>query len=191
MSALGKLAARLVPAPTKLHVTYAGRTEALDTRPLTRLLVAALLGTHSGRVTPVNALQEAAARGLDVAETVGGDGDGFDRLLRHPRRRRAGAVARDRGDAASRPARGAPGRRRDRIRPAGAHAADAQRGPARHDRPGRFAPRRGRHQHRQLLARRHAATARRVAAITVDRAVPDAQLAALRAIPGILSLEQV
>ncbi|MFC5576652.1 phosphoglycerate dehydrogenase [Lysobacter niabensis] len=82
MSSLGKLASRLVDAPTKLTVTYAGRTDALDTRPLTRLLVAALLGTHSGRVTPVNALQEAAGRGLVVAETVGGDGDGFDRLLR-------------------------------------------------------------------------------------------------------------
>jgi hypothetical protein len=82
MSSLGKLASRLVDAPTRLTVTYAGRTDALDTRPLTRLLVAALLGTHSGRVTPVNALQEAAARGLVVAETVGGDGDGFDRLLR-------------------------------------------------------------------------------------------------------------
>lgn len=82
MTALGRLAARLVPAPVKLHVTYAGRTEGLDTRPLTRLLVAALLGPASGRVTPVNALHEAAARGLEVAETLGGDGDGFDRLLR-------------------------------------------------------------------------------------------------------------
>ena len=44
MTALGKLAGRLVPAPVKLQVTYAGRTEGLDTRPLTRLLVAALLG---------------------------------------------------------------------------------------------------------------------------------------------------
>jgi len=82
MSALGRLSVRLVQAPTRLEITYAGRTEALDTRPLTRLLVAALLGTASGRVTPVNALQEAAARGLTVAETVGGDGDGFDRLLK-------------------------------------------------------------------------------------------------------------
>jgi hypothetical protein len=82
MTALGKLAARLVPAPVKLQVTYAGRTEALDTRPLTRLLVAAMLGGASGRVTPVNALHEAAARGLEVSETLGGDGDGFDRLLR-------------------------------------------------------------------------------------------------------------
>ena len=82
MTALGKLAARLVPAPTKLQVTYAGRTEALDTRPLSRLLVAAMLGSASGRVTPVNALHEAAARGLEVSETLGGDGDGFDRLLR-------------------------------------------------------------------------------------------------------------
>jgi hypothetical protein len=82
MTALGKLAARLVPAPVKLQVMYAGRTEALDTRPLTRLLVAAMLGSASGRVTPVNALHEAAARGLEVSETLGGDGDGFDRLLR-------------------------------------------------------------------------------------------------------------
>jgi len=82
MTALGKLAARLVPAPMKLQVTYAGRTEALDTRPLTRLLVAALMGSASGRVTPVNALHEAAARGLEVSETLGGDGDGFDRLLK-------------------------------------------------------------------------------------------------------------
>jgi D-3-phosphoglycerate dehydrogenase len=82
MTALGKLAARLVPAPTKLQVMYAGRTEALDTRPLSRLLVAAMLGSASGRVTPVNALHEAAARGLEVSETLGGDGDGFDRLLR-------------------------------------------------------------------------------------------------------------
>jgi len=82
MTALGKLAARLVPAPVKLQVTYAGCTEALDTRPLTRLLVAAMLGSASGRVTPVNALHEAAGRGLEVSETLGGDGDGFDRLLR-------------------------------------------------------------------------------------------------------------
>ena len=82
MTALGKLSARVVPAPTRLQVTYAGRTEALDTRPLSRLLVAALLGSASGRVTPVNALHEAAARGLEVSETLGGDGDGFDRLLR-------------------------------------------------------------------------------------------------------------
>lgn len=82
MTALGRLASRLVPAPVRLHVRYAGRTEGLDTRPLTRLLVASLLGAASGRVTPVNALQEAVARGLEVAETTGGDGNGFDRLLR-------------------------------------------------------------------------------------------------------------
>lgn len=82
MSALGRLASRLVPAPSRLHVSYAGRTGGLDTRPLTRLLVASLLGTASGRITPVNALQQATARGLEVAETVGGDAQGYDRLLR-------------------------------------------------------------------------------------------------------------
>ena len=82
MTALGRLASRLVPAPTHLSITYAGRTDALDTRPLTRLLVASMLAGSSSRVTPVNALQEAAARGLIVAETLGGEGEGFDRLLR-------------------------------------------------------------------------------------------------------------
>lgn len=82
MGALGKLATRLVPAPTRLELAYLGRTESLDAKPLTRVLVASLLGAHSGRVTPVNALAEAAARGLEVTESVGGDGDGFDRLLR-------------------------------------------------------------------------------------------------------------
>jgi D-3-phosphoglycerate dehydrogenase len=81
MTALGKLASRLQHAPSELQITYAGRTEGLDTRPLTRLLLTALLGSASGRVTPVNALHEAAARGLRVSETVGGDSDGFDRLL--------------------------------------------------------------------------------------------------------------
>src|SRR5690348_385907 len=33
MSALGRLAARMVPAPVKLHLTYAGRVDALDPRP--------------------------------------------------------------------------------------------------------------------------------------------------------------
>lgn len=82
MTSLGKLACRLQHAPSELHITYAGRSEGLDTRPLTRLLLTALLGTASGRVTPVNALYEAAARGLSVSETVGGDSEGFDRLLR-------------------------------------------------------------------------------------------------------------
>ena len=45
-------------------------------------LVMRSIAAPSGRVTPVNALQEAAQRGLVVAETIGGDGDGFDRLLR-------------------------------------------------------------------------------------------------------------
>ncbi|MGY4515420.1 phosphoglycerate dehydrogenase [Lysobacter sp. HA18] len=82
MTALGRVASRLVPAPTRLHIRYAGRTDGLDTRPLTRLLVSSLLGAASGRVTPVNALQEAGARGLEVSETIGGEGDGYDRLVR-------------------------------------------------------------------------------------------------------------
>jgi D-3-phosphoglycerate dehydrogenase len=190
MSALGKLAARLVPAPSKLQVTYAGRTQALDTRPLTRLLVAALLGPASGRVTPVNALQEAAARGLQVAETLGGDGDGFDRLLRI-------RVEGERGNAREIEAtlhRGARVVRLDGV--------ELDFDPLGHvllmrneDRPGVIG-----------LVGSHLGAAGinivnfslgstgdggAVAAITVDREVPQAQLASLRGIPGILAMEQV
>lgn len=194
MTALGKLSARLVPAPTKLHITYAGRTEALDTRPLTRLLVAALLGSASGRVTPVNALHEAAARGLEVSETLGGDGDGFDRLLRI---QVAGA--------------GEDGRERTREIEATLH-----RGPRvvrldgveiefdplapvllmrNEDRPGMIGT-----VGSQLgaagvnivnFALGAAGDGQARAAITVDRPMDESQLNALRAIPGVLSLQQV
>lgn len=189
MTALGKLAARLVPAPTKLQVTYAGRTEALDTRPLTRLLVAALLGTASGRVTPVNALQEAAARGLQVAETLGGDGDGFDRLLR----------IRVEGEAGVREIEATLHRGPRVVRLDGV---ELDFDPLGHvllmrneDRPGVIG-----------LVGSHLGAAGinivnfslgsrgdggAVAAITVDRVVPEAQLASLRGIPGIVAMEQV
>ena len=188
MSALGKLCARLVPAPVRMHVTYAGRSEALDPRPLTRLLVAALLGSASSRVTPVNALQEAVARGLTVAETVGGNGDGFDRLLKlqvddaHGNTRTIEATLH----------RGPRVVRLDGV--------EIEFDPQAHlllmrneDRPGIIG-----------LVGSHLGAAgvniinfslgakgdgEALAAITVDRAVPDAQLVALRGIPGVLSLE--
>ena len=188
MSALGKLCARLVPAPVRLHITYAGRSEALDPRPLTRLLVAALLGSASGRVTPVNALQEAAARGLTVAETVGGDGDGFDRLLRL-------RVEDERGHARDIEATLHRGPRVVRL-----DGVEIEFDPRSHlllmrneDRPGIIG-----------LVGSHLGAAgvnivnfslgakgdgEALAAITVDRPVPAAQLVALRGIPGVLSLE--
>jgi D-3-phosphoglycerate dehydrogenase len=187
MSALGRLAVRLVPAPTALHLTYAGRTEALDPRPLSRLLVAALLGTASGRVTPVNALAEAAARGLVVAETLGGDGDGFDRLLR----------VRVEGEGGPREIEATLHRGPRVVRLDGV---ELDFDPLAHlllmrneDRPGVIG-----------LVGSHLGAAgvnivnfalgstgdgHAVAAITVDREVPAAQLVALRAIPGILSME--
>jgi D-3-phosphoglycerate dehydrogenase len=189
MTALGKLAARLVPAPTKLQVTYAGRTEALDTRPLTRLLVAALLGTASGRVTPVNALQEAAARGLQVAETLGGDGDGFDRLLR----------IRVDGESGAREIEATLHRGPRVVRLDGV---ELDFDPLAHillmrneDKPGVIG-----------LVGSHLGAAGinivnfslgsrgdggAVAAITVDRVVPEAQLASLRGVPGIVAMEQI
>ncbi|KAA2285822.1 phosphoglycerate dehydrogenase [Arenimonas fontis] len=188
MTALGKLAARMVPAPVKLHLSYAGRTDGLDTRPLTRLLVAALLGSASGRVTPVNALQEAAARGLEVAETVGGDGDGFDRLLRL--RVEGGGRVREIEATLHR------GPRVVRL-----DGVELDFDPQAHlllmrneDRPGVIG-----------LVGSHLGAAGinivnfslgatgdggAVAAITVDRPVPEQQLLALRAIPGIVSMEQ-
>ena len=188
MSALGKLAARLLPAPVRLHITYAGRSESLDPRPLTRLLVASLLGGVSTRVTPVNALQEAAARGLVVAETVGGDGDGFDRLLKLRIEDEQGAVR----ELEATLHRGPRVVRLDGV--------EIEFDPQSHlllmrnaDRPGIIG-----------LVGSHLGAAginivnfslgakgdgEALAAITVDRAVPDAQLVALRGIAGVLSLE--
>ncbi|QQQ00024.1 phosphoglycerate dehydrogenase [Lysobacter enzymogenes] len=189
MSALGRLAARLVPAPTRLEITYAGRTEALDTRPLSRLLVAALLGTASGRVTPVNALQEAAARGLTVSETLGGNGDGFDRLLK----------LRVIGEKRTREIEATLHRGPRVVRLDGV---EIEFDPQAHvlllrneDRPGMIGAvgstlgAAGVNIVNFALGAAGDGQAR--AAITVDRPVDDAQLAALRATPGILSLAQV
>ncbi|SDY68711.1 D-3-phosphoglycerate dehydrogenase [Lysobacter sp. yr284] len=189
MSALGRLAARLVPAPTRLEITYAGRTEALDTRPLSRLLVAALLGTASGRVTPVNALQEAAARGLIVSETLGGNGDGFDRLLK----------LRVIGEKRTREIEATLHRGPRVVRLDGV---EIEFDPQAHvlllrneDRPGMIGVvgstlgAAGVNIVNFALGAAGDGQAR--AAITVDRPVNDEQLAALRATPGILSLAQV
>jgi len=190
MAALGRLAARLVPAPARLHITYAGRVEGLDPRPLTRLLVAALIGGASTRVTPVNALAEAAARGLDVAETVGGDGDGFDRLLKLKVEGEDG-VAREMEATLHRGPRVV---RLDGVELDFDPQADLLL-MRNEDRPGIIG-----------LVGSHLGAAgvnivnfslgatgdgQALAAITVDRPVPAAQVAALRGIPGVLSLEAV
>ncbi len=189
MSALGRLAARLVPAPTRLHITYAGRTDALDTRPLTRLLVASLLGTASGRITPVNALAEAAGRGLTVAETLGGDGDGFDRLLR----------IRVEGGGRSREIEATLHRGPRVVRLDGV---EIEFDPLANvllmrneDRPGMIGTVGSKLGAAGVnivnFALGAAGDGQARAAITVDRAVEESQLDALRATPGVLSLQQI
>jgi len=194
MTALGKLAVRLVPAPTRLDITYAGRTDKLDAKPLTRLLTAAVLGTASGRVTPVNALAEAAARGLTVAETVGGDGDGFDRLLRV---RITGVT--DDGQERTREIEATLHRGPRVVRFDGVEIEFDPLCPVllmrNEDRPGMIGT-----VGSQLgasginivnFALGAAGDGQARAAITLDRPMDDAHLATLRAIPGVLSLQQV
>jgi hypothetical protein len=189
MGALGKLCSRLIPAPTKLHLTYAGRVDKLDPKPLTRMLVAAMLGSSSGRITPVNALQEAALRGLDVSETVGGDADGFDRLLRvsiqaegAPREiqatmHRGPRVVRMDGVELEFDPRVRVLLMRNEDRPGVIGLLGSQLGAA----------------DINIINFSLGATGdgHALAAITVDRAVPARQLASLRKIPGILNLEMV
>lgn len=187
VTALGRLCAKLIPAAERLHLTYAGRVDKLDPKPLTRLLVSALLGSASGRVTPVNALQEAAARGLQVSETLGGDGDGFDRLLRI--RIEGGGGARELEATLHR------GPRVVRL-----DGVELDFDPRAHllimrneDRPGVIG-----------LVGSHLGAAginivtfalgatgdgQALGAITVDREVPAPQVTAIRAIPGVLGLE--
>lgn len=187
MDSLGRLATRLVPAPTRLELAYLGRTEALDAKPLTRMLVSSLLGAHSGRVTPVNALAEAAARGLEVTESVGGDGDGFDRLLR----------IRIAGNGATREVEATLHRGPRVVRLDGV---EVEFDPSAHillmrneDRPGvvgTVGTQLGKGGVNIInFSLGATGDGQAVAAITVDREVPDTLLAELKKIPGIVSLE--
>lgn len=189
MRAVGRLGARMVPAASELAVSYAGRVEGLDARPLTRLLVAALLAEASPHVTPVNALSTAAARGLSVRETVGGDGDGFDRLVR--------VVLEGQGQRRTLEATLHRGPRVVRL-----DGVELEFDPSRHllllrneDRPGMIG---------QIGMNLGAAgvniinftlgatgKGQALAAITVDRAIDDALLTLLRQLPGVITLERI
>ena len=147
-----------------------------------------LLGAHSGRVTPVNALAEAAARGLVVAETVGGDGDGFDRLLKL----RVSDGNRSREIEATLH-RGPRVVRLDGV--------EIEFDPQSHvlllrneDRPGMVGAVGSKLGELGInivnFALGAAGDGQARAAITVDRALDETQLANLRAMPGVLSLAQ-
>ena len=137
----------------------------------------------------MNALHEAASRGLVVAETVGGDGDGFDRLLRI--RVEGGKKPREIEATLHR------GPRVVRL-----DGVEIEFDPQAHvlllrneDRPGMIGT-----VGSQLgaaginivnFALGAAGEGEARAAITVDRELSDKQLEALRATPGVLSLQQV
>ena len=144
--------------------------------------------SHSGRVTPVNALAEAAARGLVVAETVGGDGDGFDRLLKL----RVSDGNRSREIEATLH-RGPRVVRLDGV--------EIEFDPQSHvlllrneDRPGMVGAVGSKLGELGInivnFALGAAGDGQARAAITVDRALDETQLANLRAMPGVLSLAQ-
>ena len=140
-------------------------------------------------MTPVNALHEAAARGLEVSETLGGDGDGFDRLLR----------IHIEGESRTREIEATLHRGPRVVRLDGV---EIEFDPQAHvllmrneDRPGMIGI-----VGSQLgsagvniinFALGAAGDGQARAAITIDRPMDEPQLAALRAIPGVLSLQQV
>jgi hypothetical protein len=142
----------------------------------------------------VNALAEAAARGLTVAETVGGDGDGFDRLLRV---RITGVT--DDGQERTREIEATLHRGPRVVRFDGVEIEFDPLCPVllmrNEDRPGMIGT-----VGSQLgasginivnFALGAAGDGQARAAITLDRPMDDAHLATLRAIPGVLSLQQV
>jgi hypothetical protein len=145
-------------------------------------------------VTPVNALVEAAGRGLEVAETVGGDGDGFDRLLRIRVEGEGGAREKNVREIEATLHRGPRVVRLDGVEldfDPGAHILLMRN----EDKPGVIG----------LIGSQLGAAGiniinfslgakgdgQAVAAITVDTAVSEAQLNTLRALPAIVSLEMI
>ena len=145
--------------------------------------------SEAQQITPVNALAEAAGRGLTVAETLGGDGDGFDRLLR----------IRVEGDGRSREIEATLHRGPRVVRLDGV---EIEFDPLANvllmrneDRPGMIGTVGSKLGAAGVnivnFALGAAGDGQARAAITIDRAVDDAQLAELRATPGVLSLQQI
>lgn len=67
---LGSLAGQITDtAVTKIEIEYLGDAAALNTRPLTAIVLASLLKTQLDSVNMVNAAQVAKARGITVADT--------------------------------------------------------------------------------------------------------------------------
>ncbi len=192
MTALGRVASRLVPAPTRCRSATPVAPKA-STRAAHRLLVASLLGAASGRVTPSTRCMKRPRAGSKCPRR-----SRRRRWLRPPRapdhrgRQRRGSrrAADHRRDVASRTARGRARWVEIEFDPLAHVLLIAQRGSAGHGRYGGFAAWRGRHQHHQFRAGRRWRRLR-ARAITIDREIDDAQLALLRRTPGVLSIQQI
>jgi D-3-phosphoglycerate dehydrogenase len=80
---LGSLAGQLIESAIKsVTITYEGHAAALNTRPLTALVLEGLLSPQMSSVNMVNAPSIAAGRGIEVSEVKRDSASGYQTLIR-------------------------------------------------------------------------------------------------------------